>query len=133
MGLLALALVFAQPASYLAWLDGAHATLDQVQLHGEAMARGNPHHHGGSGAGVVDGPEIASAETLVVYLDASVPQLRLTAAAAELPPDFLKGVLLGSPVFLEGFDSRPLVPFAVILQRQHYPPVPHRPPLVRPF
>lgn len=125
--LLALALILAQPASCLAWLDGAHATLEQAVLHAEALDSGDHHHHGGSRRGA----EVASKGTTAVYLDASTPEVGPTAAFAELPPDLLKGTLLPAPGFPGGRDASLLVFTAPALEGQHSPPVPHRPPIPR--
>jgi hypothetical protein len=43
---LVLIVVLAQPVASLAWLGGAHATIEQVILHEEAIEHGHYHHHG---------------------------------------------------------------------------------------
>ena len=43
---LVLIVVLAQPAASLAWLGGAHATIEQATLHEEATEHGHYRHHG---------------------------------------------------------------------------------------
>src|SRR3712207_8883749 len=43
---LVLIVVLAQPLASLAWLGGAHATIEQATLHEEATEHGHYHHHG---------------------------------------------------------------------------------------
>src|ERR671913_1755639 len=44
--LLALCVVVSQPVASLAWLGGAHATLEQAALHQAAVEQGHNPHHG---------------------------------------------------------------------------------------
>ena len=44
--LLVLIVALAQLVALLAWLGGAHATMEQITLHEEAVERGHYHHHG---------------------------------------------------------------------------------------
>ncbi|QIN79301.1 hypothetical protein GBA65_13165 [Rubrobacter marinus] len=126
--LLALALILAQPVSYFAWFEGEHVTLEQAKLHDEAIGSGNLHHHG-LGSKAVPGFGGAQGRP-VADLDASTPDLAPTANLAALSPDSLKSVPVektASPHRAD--DARPLFRQASALANQHFPSVPHRPPI----
>jgi hypothetical protein len=126
---LVLILILAQPVASLAWLGGAHATIEQAILHEVATEHGHYHHHGASqhhehrqsgGAGktvlrfsqTVLGPVYASAATH------SGPFQDLLQATLTIPPD------APSPD-----DPLRCAPLAQVVLCQHSPPVPHRPPI----
>jgi hypothetical protein len=126
---LMLVVILAQPVASLAWLGGAHATIEQATLHEEAVEHGHYHHHGApphhehqpsGGSGKTDarfsrtvlGPVFASA---AIYTG---PFQDLLQAALTTPSDS------PSP------DIRPrCASLAEVVLCQHSPPVPHRPPI----
>lgn len=131
---LALFVAVAQPVASLAWLGGAHATLEQAALHEEAVEHGYPHHHGGSGHHSHKPPR-GDDET-----DAHVPRPALgqdfASAATHAGPfqDLLQTLLqamLVAPPDAPSPDAAPDGPsLADGLTSQHSPPVPHRPPIL---
>jgi hypothetical protein len=127
--LLVLIVALAQLVALLAWLGGAHATMEQITLHEEAVERGHYHHHGAlqhyehqpSGStGKMDtqysqtalGPIFAPAATYVG------PFQELLQATLTMPPD--------APSPDNPLRHTSLAEFALC---QHTPPVPHRPPI----
>jgi hypothetical protein len=126
---LVLIVVLAQPVASLAWLGGAHATIEHAALHEEAVEHGDYRHHGApqhhehqpnGGAGKTDtqfsrialGPVFASAATY------AGPFQDLLQAALTMPPD------APSP------DNPPrCASLAEVVLCQHSPLVPHRPPI----
>jgi hypothetical protein len=131
MCVLALALGLAQPISTVAWFEGAHATLEQAALHEKAMEQGDLHHHGHdletslsrypANAETLDarnaelGPGDPSFEPLYFVLCGS--------------PDFLKAATIERPAVRAVGEARPVVSPQTVLERQHFPPVPQRPPI----
>jgi hypothetical protein len=126
---LMLIVVLAQPGALLAWLGGAHATIEQAALHEEAVEHGHYHHHGAlrhhehqpsGGAGKTDarfsrialGPVFASAATYAGPLQ-DLLQATLTMSPNASPPDNLPRC----------------TSLAEVVLCQHSPPVPHRPPI----
>ena len=126
---LVLIVVLAQPVASIAWLGGAHATIEQATLHEEATEHGHYRHHGAlkhhehrpsGGAGKTDdqfsrtthGPVFASAATH------SGPYQDLLQAALTALPDAT------SP----DYPTR-CAALAEVILCQHSPPVPHRPPI----
>ena len=127
---LVLIVVLAQPVASIAWLGGAHATIEQATLHEEATEHGHYRHHGAlkhhehrssGGAGKTDaqfsrtthGPVFASAATY------SGPFQDLLQAALTALSD------APSP---EPHPTR-CAALAVVILCQHSPPIPHRPPI----
>ena len=126
---LMLVVILAQPVASLAWLGGAHATIEQATLHEEAVEHGHYHHHdvlqhhehqrtGGAGktdvqfSRTVPGPVFASAATY------TGPFQDLLQATLTMPPDAL------SPDKVPRFAL-----LAEVVLCQYSPPVPHRPPI----
>ncbi len=121
--------ILAQPVGFLAWLGGAHATIEQATLHEEAVEQGHYYHHvalqhhehrpsGGAGntdtqfSRTVLGPVYASA---AIYTG---PFHDLLHATLTMPP--------GAP----SPDNLPrCASLAEVVLCQHSPPVPHRPPI----
>jgi hypothetical protein len=131
---LALFVVVAQPVASLAWLGGAHATLEQAALHEAAVESGHAHHHGASGhhahkpsqgedeaddhgPGTAHGLEFASAAPHAGPFH-DLLQTLTQAMLAMLPDTPSPGELSGGISLAEDFPS------------QHSPPVPHRPPIL---
>jgi hypothetical protein len=135
--LLALCVVVSQPVASLAWLGGAHATLEQAALHEAAVTNGHNHHHGELEhheyqpqhrddktdlhfSRSILGPEYASA---VPYAGTFQDLLQtLLQAMLATPRD--------TP--LPGEQPRHASP-AKDLTSQHSPSVPHRPPILLPL
>jgi hypothetical protein len=126
---LVLIVVLAQPVASLAWLGGAHATIEQVTLHEEAIEHGHYHHHGAlqhhehrpsGGAGKTD-TQFSSTALGPVYASAAFytgPFHDLLQATLTMPP--------GAP----SPDNLPrCASLAEAVLCQHSPPVPHRPPI----
>jgi hypothetical protein len=126
---LVLVVVLAQPVASLAWLGGAHATIEQASLHEEAIEHGLYHHHGApqhhdhqpsSGAGKADA-QFSRTALGPVYASAALytgPFNDLLQAALTMPPD------------VPSLDNPPrCVSLAEVVLCQHSPPVPHRPPI----
>jgi hypothetical protein len=126
---LVLIVVVAQPVASLAWLGGAHATIEQATLHEEATEHGHYHHHSppqhheyqpGGGAGKTDTrfsrtafePVFASAATNAGPFQ-DLLQATLTMPRDARPPDIPPRCASLSEIVL----------------CQHSPPVPHRPPI----
>jgi len=131
---LALFVAVAQPVASLAWLGGAHATLEQAALHEAAAEHGYTHHHGAS-AHQAHKPPRGDDET-----DLHVPRPALeqdfASAVTHAGPfqDLLQTLLqamLVAPPDAPSPDAAPNGPsLAEGLTPQHSPPVPHRPPIL---
>jgi hypothetical protein len=128
-----LALVLAQPVASLAWLAGAHATIEQIVLHETALEHGHAHHHGGHRHGEQytspmphSPPEHSGAELTSVGLSLV---LSPAAASAGSYHDVLQGSLTAPPHVVPTTNLWHLDPSMDILFQQHFPPVPHRPPI----
>ncbi len=126
---LVLIVVLAQPVASFAWLEGAHATIEQATLHEEAVERGHFRHHGtpqshehrsSGGAGKID-TQFSRTALWPVYASAVIytgPFHDLFQATLTMPPD------APSPDNLPRCAS-----LAEVVLCQHSPPVPHRPPI----
>jgi hypothetical protein len=130
---LALFVVFAQPVASLAWLGGAHATLEQAAVHQAAVEHGHNHHHGALGQHEYQpaernepnvhflrsthGPEYASAAPYAGLFQ-DLLQTLLQAMLAMVLDTPSPGDPSGGASLTEGLPS------------QHSPPVPHRPPIL---
>lgn len=131
---LALFVIVAQPVASLAWLGGAHATLEQAALHEAAVESGRVHHHGASehhahkpsqredkvdahAPRTAHGPEFVSAAPHAGPFQ-DLLQTLFQAMLAMLPDT-------PSPDEPSGGASP-----AEDLPSQHSPPVPHRPPIL---
>jgi hypothetical protein len=131
---LALFVAVAQPVASLAWLGGAHATVEQAALHEEAVEHGYTHHHGAS-AHHAHKPPRGDDET-----DAHVPRPALEQDFASAVPhagpfqDLLQTLLqamLVAPPDAPSPDAAPIgASLAEGLTSQHTPPVLHRPPIL---
>jgi len=129
---LALFVAVAQPVASLAWLGGAHATLEQAALHEEAVEHGYTHHHGVSGHHAYDPPQ-GDAETSARYRVSALGQDFASAATHAGPfQDLLQTLLQAMLVAPPDAPSPDAAPngssLAEGLTSQHSPPVPHRPP-----
>jgi hypothetical protein len=126
---LVLVVVLAQPVASLAWLGGAHATIEQAYLHEETTTHGQYHHHGAlqhhehrpsGGAGKTD-TQFSRTALGPVYTSAAIytgPFHDLLQAALTTPPN------APSP------DNPPrCASLAEVVLCQQSPPVPHRPPI----
>jgi hypothetical protein len=126
---LVLIVILAQPVASLAWLGGAHATIEQATLHEVATAHGHYHHHGAlqhhehrpGGGAVKTEPRFSQTALGLVYASAralSGPFQDLLQATLTIPPD------APSP------DNPPrCAPPAEVVLCQHSPPVPYGPPI----
>jgi hypothetical protein len=126
---LVLIVILAQPVASLAWLGGAHATIEQATLHEVATAHGHYHHHGAlqyhdhrpSGGAVKTETRFSQTSLGLVYASAGAqfgPFQDLLQATLTTPPD------APSP------DNPPrCAPPAEVVLCQHSAPVPHRPPI----
>ena len=134
---LALAVILAQPVASLTWLAGAHATLEQVALHEEALAHGHAdHHHGHASAHAYGGHRAGPANCGACEVDAHLrPDLPggpvFGPAPAPVGPfqDVLHGALSGSPEGSPPDGARRLAMPADLPPPQNFPAVPHRPPV----
>jgi hypothetical protein len=126
---LVLIVILAQPVASLAWLGGAHATIEQATLHEVATEHGHYHHHGApqhhehrpsSDAGKSDA-EFSQTVLGPVYASAAThfgPFQDLLQATLTIPPD------PPTP------DNPPrCASLAEAVLCQHSPSVPHRPPI----
>jgi hypothetical protein len=127
---LVLIVVLAQPVASLAWLGGAHATIEQATLHEEAVEHAHYHHHGAlqhhehrpsGGADKETDTQFSRTALGPVYASAATytgPFQDLLQAMLTIPPD--------APVL----DKPPrCASLAEVVLCQHSPPVPHRPPI----
>ena len=131
---LALFVAAAQPVASLAWLGGAHATVEQAALHEEAVEAGLPHHHGESGHHAHDPPQ-GDAEASARYpVSALGPEFASAATHAgpfqDLLQTLLQGMLIAPPDAPSPVEAPLGVSLAEGLTSQHSPPVPHRPPIL---
>ena len=127
---LVLIVVLAQPVASLAWLGGAHATIEQATLHEEAVEHAHYRHHGAlqhhehrpsGGADKETDTQFSRTALGPVYASAATytgPLQDLLQAMLTIPPD--------APVL----DKPPrYASLAEVVLCQHSPPVPHRPPI----
>jgi hypothetical protein len=126
---LVLIVVLAQPVALLAWLGGAHATIEQAALHEEAVEHGYYHHHGAlqhhehqpSGGAIKTDAQFSRTTLGAVFASAATyagPFQDLLQATLTMPPGPT------SPEKLSRCAS-----LADMVFCQHFPPVPHRPPI----
>jgi hypothetical protein len=131
---LALVVVLSQPVASLAWLGGAHATLDQVALHQAAVAHGHNHHHGT----LEHQPEHKDGKTDVHFSRSILGQEFVSATPyagtfqglLQTLFQAMLAVLADTP--LPGEQPRHGSP-AKDLPSQHSSSVPHRPPILLPL
>jgi hypothetical protein len=131
---LALLVIVAQPVASLAWLGGAHATLEQSALHEAAVEHGYTHHHGASARHAHDPPQ-GDDELDARYLVSTLGPEFASAAPHAGPFQYLLQTLL--QVMLVVLPDAPPpgeaprgASLAEDLPSQHSPPVPHRPPIL---
>lgn len=117
---LALAVAVAQLVASWAWASGAHVTVEQVALHEEAVAHGHADHHGGHAHDY--GSHHVTSEALG-------PVFAPAPDHAGLYQDVLHGALVGRPDLLTRVVGYRLDPRDGLSPAQHFPPVPHRPPI----
>jgi hypothetical protein len=130
---LALFVAVAHPVASLAWLGGAHATVEQAALHEEAVEQGYTQHHGASAHHAHKPPR--GDET-----DAHVPRPALeqdfASSVTHAGPfqDLLQTLLQAMLVAPPDAPSPEAAPngasLAEGLTSQHSPPVLHRPPIL---
>ncbi len=128
-GALLLIVVLAQPVASLAWLGGAHATIEQATLHEEAVEHGYYHHHSTlrhhehQPTGGADKTDAQFSRTVLG------PVFAPAATYAEPFQDLLLAALRGMPPNAPLPDNPPRsAPLAAVVLCQHTPSVPHRPP-----
>ncbi len=130
---LALFVVVAQPVASLAWLGGAHATLEQAALHEAAVESGHTHHHGVSGHHAHKQSQREGKMDAYVSRSTSGPEFASAAPHAgsfqELLQTLLQAMLIMPPDASSPGEARLGATLANDLPSQHSPPVPHRPPV----
>jgi len=130
---LALLVIVAQPVASLAWLGGAHATLEQAALHEEAVGYGYTHHHGAAARHAHDPPQ-GDDETDARYLVSALGPEFVSAAPyvgpfQNLLRTLLQAMLAVLPDAPPPGDASRVASLPEHLPSQHSPPVPHRPPV----
>ena len=135
---LALAVILAQPVASLTWLAGAHATLEQVALHEEALAHGHADHHDGHTSALAYGAHrVGPANCGACEADARLmgpdlpggPVFGPAPAPAGPIQDILHGMVSGLPKGGRPDGAQRLAPPADLPPPQNFPAVPHRPPV----
>jgi hypothetical protein len=125
---LMLIVVLAQPVASLAWLGGAHATIEQAILHHEAVEHahyyhhGAPQHHEHQASGAAGKPDTRFSPT------APGPVFASAATYAGPFQDLLQASLIVSPDAPSPNILSRCASLAEVVICQHSPPVPHRPP-----
>jgi len=134
---LALIVVVSQPVASLAWLGGAHATLEHAALHQAAVAHGHNHHHG-----TLEHHEhqpMHRDNKTDVHFSRSIlgPEFVAATPYAVTFQDFLQTLFQAMLAVLADTPSpgeQPRqAPLAKDLPTQHSPAVPHRPPILLPL
>lgn len=142
---LAAALALARPAASLAWLAGAHATPLQAAFHDVAVEHGHAHHHGSHDA-ARDGGPVAVPDGGPVAVRAVGREPRCGACGPEATGSAFAPAQVHGGFFQDGpkaaFVASPApslpdgephrVPLAESAPAQHFPNVPHRPPIPPP-
>lgn len=125
---MALGLILAGPVASLAWLGGAHATIEQVALHEEAVEHAHYHHHGALDH---DEPEPGGAGELEFQVSRAVFGPVFAAAAASMGPfnDLLQATLSTLEDASSSDKARRGTSAAEAVFSQHIPQIPHRPPV----
>ena len=118
---LALMLVLAPPVASLAWLAGAHATIEQVAFHEESLEHEHVDHHGTHRHGVHEEPHAEPGSAGFV--------LSPSAASAGPSQDVLQGALARSPDESPPDGAQRLVSPNDLPPPQNFPLGPHRPPI----
>lgn len=130
---LALFVAVAQPVASLAWLGGAHATLEQATLHEAAVEHEYTHHHGAS-ARHADPPQGLDEMSAHYPVSALGPEFASAAPHAGSFQDLLQTLLQAMLVVLPDAPPPGEAPrstsLADELPSQHSPPVPHKPPIL---
>jgi hypothetical protein len=132
--LLALCVVVSQPVASLAWLGGAHATLEQAALHQAAVEQGhNPHH--GTLEHHEHQPQHTDDKTDVHFsrsmLGPGFPSAAPYAGSfQDLLQTLLQVTLTVSLGVLWPDDRLRFAALAEDVPSQHSPTVPHRPPIL---
>jgi hypothetical protein len=131
---LALFVVVAQPVASLAWLGGAHATLEQAALHEAAVANGHNHHHGTLERH--EHPPVERDDKTDVHISRSTLGPEFASAAPYTGPfQGLLQILLQAMLAVlpdapsPGEQPRRASP-AEDVSSQHSPSVPHKPPIL---
>jgi hypothetical protein len=134
---LALFVILSQPVASLAWLGGAHATLEQAALHEAAVAHGHNHHHGALEHNEHQ-PEQRDDKTDVQFSRSILgPEFASAAPYVGLFQDLLQTLLQAMLAVLPDARSSDeqsrRASLAMDLPSQHSPSVPHRPPILLPL
>jgi hypothetical protein len=121
--------ILTQPVASLAWLGGAHATIEQATIHEVATEQGHYHHHGA----LQHHEHRPSGGAGKTYAQSSLRVLEpiYASAVTHLGPfqDLLQATLT-IPSDAPSPDNPPrCAPLAEVVHCQHSPPVPHRPPI----
>ena len=130
---LALVVVLAQPVASLAWLDGAHATLEQAVLHEAALKDGHHHHHGAPGHHEHRPGEGGDEQGTRLSQGMIGPEVTAAAPRAALYQDLLQAALAIVPEAPMPEGPSRYAPPALAVPSQHSPPVLHRPPILLTF
>jgi hypothetical protein len=127
---LVLIVVLAQPVASLAWLGGAHATIEQATLHEEAVEHAHYHHHGALQHHEHRPSGGADKKTDTQFSRTALGPVYASAATYTGPfQDLLQAMLTISPD-APVLDKPPrCASLAEVVLCQHSPPVPHRPPI----
>jgi hypothetical protein len=127
---LVLVVIFAQPVASLAWLGGAHATIEQATLHEEAVEHGHYHHHHGAPPHHEHQPSGGVAKTDAQFSRTVLGAVFGSAATYTGPFQDLLQAALPMPPDAPSADNPPrCASLAEVVLCQHWPPVPHRPPI----
>src|ERR687889_759070 len=131
--LLALCVVLSQPVASLAWLGGAHATLEQAAVHQAAVDHGHNHHHGTLEHH--DHQPMHTDDQTDVHFSRSIlgPEFASAAPYAGSFQNFLQTLFQAMLSVLADTPSPGEQPHqaspAEDLPSQHSPSVPHKPPI----
>ncbi len=130
---LVLIVVLAQPVSSLAWLGGAHATLEQAALHKASVEHGEYHHHGALGHHAHQPPERDDKTDVRFSISTLGTEFAYVAPYAGSFQDLLQALLQAMLAVLPdapspGEESRQ-ASLKEAVRSQHSPSVPHRPPI----
>ena len=134
--LLALCVVLSQPVASLAWLGGAHATLEQAAVHQAAVDHGHNHHHGTLEHH--DHQPMHTDDQTDVHFSRSIlgPEFASAAPYAGSLQDLLQTLFQAMLVVLADTPSAGDLSRGALLAEelpsQHSPSVPHRPPILLP-
>jgi hypothetical protein len=125
---LVLIVVLAQPVASLAWLGGAHVTIEQAAFHEEAVEHG--HYHHGAPQHHEHQPSGGAGKTDVQFSRTALEPVLASAETYAGPFQELLQATLTIPADAPSPDNPPRCALlAQVVLCQHSPPVPHRPPI----